>query len=133
MATEKVYHRKLVRDKVPPKLTKKGVAFSTRPLSDIEFQEKLRRKLIEEATEVGDAKTRDELVNEIADVLEVIDELRRSNELHASQIAAAKRKKFSENGGYKERIFLEWAEKDSQEPEVRLGWKVGTNTPPKRA
>ena len=51
---KKTTHNKLVRDKIPNILIKKGLAFKASKVSSPDMRVKLADKLIEEATEVRD-------------------------------------------------------------------------------
>lgn len=52
---EKVYHQKLIRDKIPQVIEASGGEYETRVLSDGEFQKELMKKLVEEAEELADS------------------------------------------------------------------------------
>ena len=67
-------HNKLVRDRIPDLLRKKGIKYETCTLSTEEYRQALRQKLMEEAQEVAEASEVN-LVEEIADLFEVIDAL----------------------------------------------------------
>ena len=97
---------KLVRDKIPDKIEKNGEVAVTRILDDEEYREELYKKLLEEANEVVNAKTKDDILEELADVYEVvraISELENSNIDNVVEISNNKRLK---RGGFTNRIFL---------------------------
>ena len=97
---------KLVRDNIPDKIEKNGEVAVTRILNSEEYRDELYKKLLEESNEVINAKTRDEVLEELADVYEVIiaiSELENSNMSNVEEISKQKRLK---RGGFTKRIFL---------------------------
>jgi predicted house-cleaning noncanonical NTP pyrophosphatase (MazG superfamily) len=93
-------YNKLVRDKIPEILDRKGVAYEKRIASIEEYIQELRKKLIEEAEEFNAAGDPEEL----ADVLEVIEALRQLPEY--KDVETLRLKKREERGGFVERIIL---------------------------
>ena len=63
-------HNKLVRDRIPEIISKSGIEYQTITLSEQEYQQALRQKLIEEAQEAATANNAD-LAIEIADLLDI--------------------------------------------------------------
>jgi predicted house-cleaning noncanonical NTP pyrophosphatase (MazG superfamily) len=64
---------KLIRDKMPELvLAERGEVLETRIASDEEFLGLLKAKIIEEAQEVVAAQTKEDLAEELGDLLEVI-------------------------------------------------------------
>ena len=68
---EKYFHNKLVRDKIPEIIEKRGGKYKTHILKIDEYETELKKKLIEEAKEVQNA-TELEIIDELADVLELV-------------------------------------------------------------
>lgn len=101
---------KLWRDKLPDKMVKMGSVIHIKQLDDGEYDHQLRVKFIEEAEEVKVAKSRKELMEELADVLEVIDSLCALHNLSRSEIEMVQEKKRAERGGFLERKFVTIAE-----------------------
>ncbi len=102
----KVKYDKLIRDKLPEIILKKdGIAVKTHQANDIEFWEKLREKLVEEAKEFQDSGD----IEELADVLEVIAEIVLFKKFHQEQIEKVKKDKLRSKGGFKKRLILEEA------------------------
>jgi len=97
---------KLVRDRIPEIIEASGRIALVRQLTDSEFERALRLKLIEEATEAGEA-SESELVTELADVLEVFLALASAHGLTLESIEVARKKKESERGSFSKRLFLE--------------------------
>lgn len=96
---------KLVRDRIPEIIEKHGevpiIAFTAHKGR----MAVLKTKLIEEALEVQHAHN-SELVNELADVMEVVLSIASEAEITKQQIEAARKKKLRERGGFKKGILL---------------------------
>lgn len=98
-------YNKLVRDHIPEIIRQSGMECETAVLSDAEYCQALRQKLIEEATEVAEAD-RDELVAELADLYEVIDALMLSYGISGDRILDAQAKRRETRGGFAQKIML---------------------------
>lgn len=93
-------YNKLVRDKIPEILDRKGVPYEKRLASPEEYKQELIKKLREEVDEFmveGDPE-------ELADVLEVVAALRGLPDYE--HVEALRQKKLEERGGFAERILL---------------------------
>jgi predicted house-cleaning noncanonical NTP pyrophosphatase (MazG superfamily) len=75
-------------------------------LNDDEYRIQLGLKLKEEAAEVDAAQNRQELIEEMADVLEVLDCIIAFNDLDLSEIKAVQDKKRQARGSYRAREFV---------------------------
>ena len=89
-----------MRDKIPELLDSKGVAYEKRTASPEEYKAELIKKLQEEATEFAEAGSAEEL----ADILEVVEALRKVPDY--KDVAELQRKKKEERGGFDKRIIL---------------------------
>ncbi len=101
---EKEYN-KLVRDRIPEIIRQSGNECEVVILSQAEYRQALRLKLIEEATEVAEAND-NELVAELADLYEVIDALMASYGISGDRILNAQAKRRETRGGFTEKIML---------------------------
>ncbi len=101
---------KLWRDKAVALTEKDGSKVHYRCLDNVEFNEILRLKLVEEVDEVVTAQSHDELIAELADVLDVIDTLKTLHGITSEQIATAQAKKYAERGNFDNRMFVEKTE-----------------------
>ncbi|MCC3404947.1 MAG: nucleoside triphosphate pyrophosphohydrolase [Microcoleus sp. PH2017_10_PVI_O_A] len=101
---EKEYH-KLVRDRIPEIIRQSGNECDFVILSDPEYRQALRQKLIEEATEVAEAD-KDNLVAELADLYEVIDALMLSYGISGDRVLNAQAKRRETRGGFTKKIML---------------------------
>jgi predicted house-cleaning noncanonical NTP pyrophosphatase (MazG superfamily) len=86
----KVLHRKLIRDNAPNKMREAGVNFETRRLEGAEFKKELLKKVVEEATELGAAQRNDEIVAELADMLDVLDQIKKAFDIDEAVLKKAR-------------------------------------------
>ena len=103
---EKVYN-KLVRDKIPEIISNNGGEAFIRILSDDEYKVELERKLLEEYNEVLSSKTREERLEELADMLEIIKALCIFEESSLDDVIDIANEKQLKRGGFKDKIYLE--------------------------
>ena len=66
----------------------------------------LKRKLVEESLEVLDAENSEDLITELADVLEVIDGILQQQDINLQEVLKKKRKKRDKVGGFERGIYL---------------------------
>jgi predicted house-cleaning noncanonical NTP pyrophosphatase (MazG superfamily) len=97
-------YRKLVRDRIPVIILKKGSRPRTHIASNAEFIRKLNDKLIEESKEYVKSGTTEEL----ADLLEVIYAISALKGLTKPQLERARRNKATERGSFSKRIILDY-------------------------
>ena len=102
---DRVYN-KLVRDKIPEIIKTKGEEPITRELSLEEYKLALENKLKEECQEVFLASGK-ERIEEIADALEVLKALAKTEGATLEDVIAVADKKNTERGAFDKRIFLE--------------------------
>jgi predicted house-cleaning noncanonical NTP pyrophosphatase (MazG superfamily) len=96
-------HNKLVRDKIPGFCKDQGEAPKTLIIKDDrEYLSALCDKLIEEAHEVKE----DSSLEELADVLEVVYGIAKILGYSREQIESTRIQKAKERGGFEDRIFL---------------------------
>ncbi len=105
-APEVKRYDKLVRDEIPTIIRRAGGLARIKTLTRAEAQTLLAQKLIEESYEVWDA-TPEGLIDELADVLEVIDALRQQSGITSEQLEARRSHKRSSRGGFDKLIYLE--------------------------
>ena len=97
-----IYH-KLVRDKIPEHIVKKGGTPITHIADEAEYWLKLKEKLHEEVAEFD----KDENIEELADVLEVIGAIVKYKNFSTAELSEVKKKKAEEKGRFNERIILD--------------------------
>ena len=104
----KIVHNKLVRDNIPSIIAKSGRTSRIRVVDLEELVLELKKKLCEEATEVKEAQTTEEIVEEIADVLEVLDAIKNAYSISDSEIETVKELKANKKGRFQNKIYLEY-------------------------
>lgn len=97
---------KLVRDKIPEIMKGQGKEVRVKKLTSQEHLQALLEKLKEEAREATSAKTREELISELADVLEVIDAILKEARISKKEVEKNKQTRRKERGGFKKKLFL---------------------------
>ncbi|MBR4081768.1 MAG: nucleoside triphosphate pyrophosphohydrolase [Clostridia bacterium] len=96
-------HNKLVRDLIPAIIQRSGKTAVTRILSSEEYITALHRKLDEEAAELHESGS----LEEMADVLEVLLAICAAAGHTREELESVRAAKAAERGGFRERIFLE--------------------------
>ncbi len=97
---------KLVRDNIPGLIRASGRRAVTRQLDDDEFAAALLDKLDEEIAEVRSAATAEAVLEEAADVLEVLVAIVEQHGYRLSHIIAAADEKRLSRGGFATRCWL---------------------------
>jgi predicted house-cleaning noncanonical NTP pyrophosphatase (MazG superfamily) len=103
-------HNKLVRDKIPDIILSSGIQCKIAILSDSEYRQALKEKLLEEVREIHDAKSREELLLEIADLYEVLDNFLVANNIGQEEVLKKQKQRQEERGGFHKQICLLWTE-----------------------
>ena len=127
MKYRKFKQNKLWRDKLVDLMNQNQSKIHYKELDDQEFIEQLKIKLLEEAQEVCYANTKENLIEELADVLEVISAFCTVKNITFQEIINIKNKKHNNRGGFEGRKFVTIAE----HPIGSLGEKYCLNDPEK--
>ena len=99
---------KLVRDKIVESMENSGQkTIGVRTLKDKEYLEELKKKLREETEEFLNVKDQSKLKEELADIQEVIDYLKKVLKMKDSDFKKFKKEKIEKSGGFDKRIYLE--------------------------
>ncbi|WPX97981.1 nucleoside triphosphate pyrophosphohydrolase [Candidatus Fokinia crypta] len=98
---------KLIRSKLnaDSDLIKYGCKLEFVVLDENEYENSLKAKLMEEAQEVIDSKDKDELIEEMGDLLEVISAISSFYNISLDEVEKRKEEKKAKKGGFEERIF----------------------------
>ena len=104
--SETIYN-KLVRDKIPDIIIKSGKVPKFKCLNYNEYFKYLNEKLLEECHEVLRANSKVEILEELADTLEVIKSLTLCLNSNMYELESIRKEKFESRGGFSSRIFLE--------------------------
>ena len=105
---KKEYH-KLIRDKIPDIIQQSGLKCETLTLSESEYRQSLRQKVVEEAQEIA-AVDDENLITELADIYEVIDAIMEAYGINRELIIAEQMRRRNERGGFQKGIKLLWTE-----------------------
>jgi predicted house-cleaning noncanonical NTP pyrophosphatase (MazG superfamily) len=109
---------KLIRDKIPEYLRQQNVHIEAQEIDQDEYIYHLKLKLLEEAQEVIDAGNVDELVEEIADVMEVLHALVKMLDISYAQIEQRRLYKKEQSGAFEKRIYSSYVEVESGNDKV---------------
>ena len=117
------FHRfkvaKIIRDKSPARMTKKGFRYDTHSVQGQELVQHLKDKLLEEAAEVQETTSQEELIEELADVSEVLHALAKANDIPLEQIEQKRIEKLASRGGFNESIYCDYIDVPIDHPEVK--------------
>jgi predicted house-cleaning noncanonical NTP pyrophosphatase (MazG superfamily) len=102
-------YNKLVRDRIPEIIHQSGNQCEVVTMSEAEFTQSLREKLLEEAGEVA-AASPENLVSELADLQEVIDSLLAVYAIDREAVLSEQKRKRVERGGFDQRLRLLWTQ-----------------------
>ena len=95
---------KLIRDGLPAMMQAQGLTVFARRLDDAEFVARLKDKLVEEAAEARSATSRADLIDELADLGEVVLALGQAAGITRQEIEARRLAKRQERGGFDARV-----------------------------
>lgn len=98
--------KKLVRDKIPEIITQNWEKCEFYICSDDEYFQSLKEKVVEESKEILDSKNDKELIEEIADLYEVIDTIISNKKLNLDDIKNIQSDKKNIRWGFGKRIIL---------------------------
>ncbi len=102
-----IVYNKLIRDKIVDIIEKDGKKAIVSTLNDEQYKEELLKKLLEEANEVANSSNSNEMLEELADVLEVIRYLAKINGKELNDIVTIADEKKEKRGGFDDKVFLE--------------------------
>ncbi len=106
----KVYYNKLIRDGIEAKIRGLGEECETRVLSDDqEFEQELLKKVAEEAGALSRVRSKEDFLDEYADLMAVLDALRAHLKVGDAELQAAVAANAGKKGGFAKRLFLHWS------------------------
>jgi len=105
----KVYN-KLIRDRIPEIIKKDGNTADIIILSEESFNQAIKQKLIEEATEVANAETRDDILGELADLQEVMDTIKQMYNINTLEVNTIQAVKALQRGKFEKKLYLKSVE-----------------------
>ena len=99
---------KLVRDKIVSNMEKNNQKpRGVKKLNDEEFLRELIKKVLEESQEMKNYENIQDLKEEVADVQEVLDYIRKEINLSEKDVKELQKIKIDKNGGFDKRIWLD--------------------------
>ncbi len=103
---EAIEYNKLVRDGIPATILARGESVALMRVKGAAFIAALKRKLVEEALEVLDARSNQQIAEELADVREVCFALMSELGIEENVVESARRDKYKKRGGFADGTML---------------------------
>jgi len=101
------------------KMQSEGILVDYKELSQKDYEDALRKKVIEEAQEVADERNHEKLIYELADLLEVAQTLANTVGITESEILEARKKKREKSGGFTKKHFTNFVEIKNDNPAIK--------------
>lgn len=98
---------KLVRDNIPEMMKALGAKLTCKNLPFDDYVRELKKKLLEESHEVLISNNKEELIEEIADVFEVLYNLMSANNISHDDVEAVRISKNESKGSFKKARFID--------------------------
>lgn len=98
---------KLVRDKIVDQIVSTGNKPNWKVLSDSEYIQKLKDKIIEESQEIPRTDDKEEVVKELADIQEIIDNLLETLNISKEKFVEIQKAKNDKSGSFKKRHYID--------------------------
>lgn len=109
--TTRVYYNKLVRDNIPDIIKGKREHCEVRRITDVqEFQQELFKKIREEAASLSMARSKEEFLEEYADLMAVLEEIVVQLNISTDELRQVRSENLLRKGRYKHQHFLLWSE-----------------------
>lgn len=112
MAHKRFKIDKLIRDNLPEVMRKLGIRVHEQIMDEKEYIKSLKDKLLEEVHEIIAAAPGEDLLEELADGIEVIQSLAEANGFSLEQVEECRRKKRQLKGGFNQKIFCQYIDID---------------------
>ena len=106
----KVVYNKLVRNRIPEIISREGKKCNYRIISDAELKKHLHSKINEEAWELMHACTKEQVLDEMADILTILEEFKKVYGIGDNELFKYWSKKNIEKGDFSMHVFLESVE-----------------------
>jgi predicted house-cleaning noncanonical NTP pyrophosphatase (MazG superfamily) len=134
--SERVYYNKLVWDNVPDLIREKGKECEIRTLTSEEFEIELLKKVEEEASALPETGSRQELIDELADVVTCVEYIKTIKNITELELADALERHSRRKGRFEKKHYLVWSSDSSYETNEKVKTvirltipnKEGTNT-----
>ncbi len=100
--------KKLIRDNIPDIIKDKWEKCEFYIASDVEYSIELLKKIVEESIEVKESRNKKELIEELADVIEVIYSICEDKSITIDDIEKARIKKKNEKWGFSKKVIFKY-------------------------
>jgi predicted house-cleaning noncanonical NTP pyrophosphatase (MazG superfamily) len=111
---------KLIRDKLHKRMVDIGIDVTLKyPLCKDELIHYFKNKVLEEAQEVVDAQSRCDMIEELADLTEVLHAIAKIFDLTLGEIENARKQKFAEKGGFDDGVVVDYVSLDASHEFVK--------------
>ena len=111
--SERVYYNKLVWDNVPDLIREKGKECEVRTLDNDEFEIELLKKVEEEASALPETTSRQELIDELTDVVTCIEYIKHIKGITELELADALERHARRKGRFENKTYLVWSSDSS--------------------
>jgi len=99
-------YNKLVRDRIPEIIERSGKAYTTRRLNKAEYKIEINRKMGEELTEYKETTKKEDALEELSDMLELIYAAAAYHGSTVEELEEVRIVKRNNRGGFNDRIYL---------------------------
>lgn len=107
----RVYYNKLVRDNIPDMIKAKHENCEVRHITDIqELQQELFKKIREEAQSLSMTRSKEEFLDEYADLMVVLDTILEQLGVTKEEVSEVRRANILRKGSYRRQNFLVWSD-----------------------
>lgn len=129
--SERIYYNKLVWDNVPDLIREKGKECEIRILSDEEFELELLKKVEEEASALPETASRQELIDELADVVTCVEYIKSIKSITELELADALERHARRKGRFENKNYLVWSSDNTYETNEKAKTVVRLTIPNK--
>lgn len=112
---KKFEYNKLIRHKIVERMHDEGLKVNGKNLSHEDYIKQLKHKIVEEANEVFESETKENLMIELADVIEVIHAIADANNIDMDDIENKRLEKRSINGHFTSSNYIHYIEVDEND------------------
>lgn len=99
-------YNKLIRDKVLDLLIEEKLEYTSKVLDDTEYEMAIKAKFHEEINEFEKAETPEDIVSELADILELIHAAVKLQNTSFEELDVIRLRKKEERGSFEKKLFL---------------------------
>jgi predicted house-cleaning noncanonical NTP pyrophosphatase (MazG superfamily) len=94
---------------IPEAMDKSGADYKIKKLNQRQLKTELLKKVGEEASALPNLKSKNEIKKELADVVAVINEIKKIYKISDKEIKKELKKAYKKKGGFKKRLYLYWS------------------------